>query len=68
MILNKYVEEYISDYREGKIVLNKERIQLIDILEKYVFPRDDIYFNDDLIEMCIKFGEKYYFKLQTFNF
>jgi len=41
MILNKYVEEYISDYREGKIVLNKERIQLIDILEKYVFPRDD---------------------------
>ena len=31
MILNKYVEEYISDYREGKIVLNKERIQLIEI-------------------------------------
>ena len=67
MILNKYVEEYISDYREGKIVLNKERIQLIDILEKYVFPRDDIYFNDDLIEKCIKFGEKYYFKLQPFQ-
>lgn len=67
MILNKYVEEYISDYREGKIVLNKERIQLIEILEKYVFPRDDIYFNDDLIEKCIKFGEKYYFKLQPFQ-
>ena len=49
MILNKYVEEYISDYSAGKIILNKERVQLIEILEKHVFPRDDIYFNDDLI-------------------
>lgn len=63
MKINKYVKNYIKLYRSGKVKLNKERIQLIEYLERDVFTRDDIYYNDEMIENCIKFGEKWYFEL-----
>lgn len=63
MKINKYVKNYIKLYRSGKIKLNEERIQLIEYLERDVFTRDDIYFDDEMIENCIKFGEKWYFEL-----
>ncbi|WP_144634147.1 terminase TerL endonuclease subunit [Priestia megaterium] len=67
MISNKYVDEYIHLYKTGKIKLNKERIMLIEYLQKYVLVRDDIYFNEELIENYIKFTEKWYFKLEPFQ-
>jgi phage terminase large subunit-like protein len=67
MISNKYVDEYIKQYRAGKIKLNKERIMLIDYLEKYVLVRDDIYFDEEMHENYIKFTEKWYFKLELFQ-
>ena len=67
MICNKYVDEYIELYESGKINLNKERIQLIDYLQEHVLNRDDLYFKDEMIENCIKFGEKWYFPLQPFQ-
>lgn len=67
MISNKYVDEYIQLYESGKIKLNKERILLIDYLREHVLSRDDLYFNDEMIENCIKFGEKWYFPLQPFQ-
>ncbi|PFB82932.1 terminase [Bacillus anthracis] len=67
MIRQKYVEEYIELYRSGKIKFNKERELLIDYLEKYVLNRDDLYFDDEMIEKCIRFGEKWYFPLQSFQ-
>ena len=36
MIHNKYVDEYIQQWRDGKIVFNQERIDLIEYLEKDV--------------------------------
>ena len=54
MISNKYVDEYIHLYKTGEIKLNKERIMLIEYLQKYVLVRDDIYFNEELIENYIK--------------
>lgn len=63
MIHQKYVDEYIRLYETGKIKLNKERILLIEYLKKYVLSRDDLYFDDEMIENCIKFGEKWYFPL-----
>lgn len=63
MIVNKYVLEYIQLYRDGKIKLNEERIMLIDYLEKYIFNRDDLFFDDEMIENAIKFTEKWYFTL-----
>ncbi|PEI75241.1 terminase TerL endonuclease subunit [Bacillus toyonensis] len=67
MIKQKYVEEYIGLYRSGKVKFNKERELLIEYLERYVLNRDDLYFDDEMIEDCINFGEKWYFPLQPFQ-
>ncbi|PED22095.1 terminase TerL endonuclease subunit [Bacillus toyonensis] len=67
MIKQKYVEEYNELYRSGKVKFNKERELLIKYLEKYVLNRDDLYFDDEMIEDCINFGEKWYFPLQPFQ-
>ncbi|ALY08062.1 terminase-like protein large subunit [Bacillus phage vB_BhaS-171] len=67
MISNKHVDEYIRQFKTGEIKLNKERIMLIDYLEKYVLSRDDLYFDDVMIENFIKFTEKWYFPLQSFQ-
>jgi phage terminase large subunit-like protein len=67
MISQKYVDEYIELYESGKIKLNKERIMLINHLKKRVLSRDDIYFDDEMIDNYIKFTEKWYFPLQTFQ-
>lgn len=64
MITNKYVEEYISLWRAGKILLNRERILLIEYLEKHILSRDDLFFDDEKIENFITFAEKYYFELR----
>ena len=67
MITNKHVEEYIYQYESGKILLNKERVMLIDYLKKHVLVRDDIYFDDEMIENFIRFTEKWYFPLEPFQ-
>ncbi|QQV54206.1 terminase large subunit [Staphylococcus sp. 11-B-312] len=40
---------------------------LVEHLEKHVFNRDDIYFDETHIKNCISFIEKYYFKLNSFQ-
>ncbi|KMY49564.1 terminase TerL endonuclease subunit [Peribacillus loiseleuriae] len=67
MISNRHVDEYIKLYETGKIKLNKERIMLIEYLQEHVLIRDDIYFDDEMIENFIKFAEKWYFPLQPFQ-
>jgi len=67
MISYSYVDEFLELYRSGKIVLNKERIMLIEWLERDVLTMDDIYFDGEQIENYIKFTEKYYFPLQPFQ-
>ena len=57
MISNHYVDDYIQQWRDGKIVLNQERIDLIHYLETNILTRDDVYFDDKQIENCIKFIE-----------
>ncbi|WP_102707008.1 terminase TerL endonuclease subunit [Terribacillus saccharophilus] len=67
MIQNKYVTEYIKLWKIGKIELNKERILLIAYLEKYILPRDDLYFDETMLENFIKFAERWYFPLEPFQ-
>lgn len=67
MIQQKYVDDYIKLYRDGKIKLNEERILLIEWIEKTIYPRDDMWFNDDMIDDCIAFIEKWFFKLEPFQ-
>ncbi|MFT8515343.1 terminase large subunit domain-containing protein [Schleiferilactobacillus harbinensis] len=67
MIHNKYVDDYIKDYEEGHLLFNKERIQLVDYLKKSVLSDDTLHFDNEQIENCIKFSEKWFFKLQPFQ-
>ena len=61
--VNKHVQRYIDKYKNGEINLNSDRIKLIDHLELNVLYREDLYFDDEQIEKCIAFTEKFYFKL-----
>ncbi|MBU5250781.1 terminase TerL endonuclease subunit [Cytobacillus firmus] len=67
MINNQYVSEYIKLWKSGKIELNKERIMLIAYLEKHILPRDDLYFDEEMLENFIKFAERWYFPLNPFQ-
>ena len=62
-VSHKYVNDYINSWRNGEIILNKKRIQLIELLENDVLTMDGIYFDDEQIENYITFAEKYYFPL-----
>lgn len=61
------MDEYIQLYESGQIKLNNERIMLVEYLREHVLSRDDLFFDDDMIEKCIRFGEKWYFPLQPFQ-
>lgn len=67
MIIHEYVKDYIKQYRNGKIKLNKERIQLIEYLEKHILNRNHLYFDDKQIDQCVKYCEKWFFPLQSFQ-
>ena len=67
MISHKYIDDFIQLYRSGQIKLNKERVQLIEWLERDVLTMSDIYFDDEQIENYITFTEKYYFPVQPFQ-
>ncbi|PCF64566.1 terminase TerL endonuclease subunit [Staphylococcus intermedius] len=67
MEINKHVKWYIDKYKHGEIRLNSDRIKLIDHLENNVLYRDDLYFDNEQIELCIAFIERFYFKLQPFQ-
>lgn len=67
MLKQKYVTEYIDLWRKGKIILNKERIDLIQYLENNILTRDDVYFDEETIERCVKYIEKWYFPTEPFQ-
>ncbi|MDF1997588.1 terminase TerL endonuclease subunit [Peribacillus frigoritolerans] len=67
MISNKYVDGYIKLYETGKIKLNKERVLLIEYLNKLVLSRDDLYFDEEQINNFKRFTEKWYFPLEPFQ-
>ncbi|WP_312094019.1 terminase TerL endonuclease subunit [Niallia sp.] len=67
MIHQKYVDDYIGAWKSGRVIFNQERIDLVKQLETEVLIRDDIYFDEEQIEQCINFIEKWYFPLEPFQ-
>ncbi|MFJ8517062.1 terminase large subunit domain-containing protein [Lysinibacillus xylanilyticus] len=63
MISYKYVDDYIQQWRDGKIILNKRRVKLMELIEREIYSADDMYFDARQIESYIAFTEKYYFPL-----
>lgn len=67
MISNKYVDEYINLWKQGKIILNKERIDLFNYLQKHIYSRDDVYLmnrKSRIVSNLLKNGifQHYHFK------
>lgn len=62
-----YVQHFIELYRSVRIVLNKDRIDLINYVENVVLKHPGVYFNEQQIDDCIRFIEKWYFKLADFQ-
>lgn len=67
MLQQKYVTDYFRLYESGAIKLNRDRIDLFEWLKRVVLPMDHFYFDEEQIENCISFIEKYFFKLQPFQ-
>ncbi|EOW1981608.1 terminase TerL endonuclease subunit [Enterococcus faecium] len=62
-----FFDEYVDLYERGKIPFNKERIQLVEYLKKEVLPRDDLYFDDEMIHKFIRYAEKNFFPLAKYQ-
>ncbi len=62
-----FFEEYVDMYERGVIPFNKERIQLVDYLKKEILIRDDIYFDDEMIQKFIRYSEKNFFPLAKYQ-
>ncbi|TDM35200.1 terminase large subunit [Macrococcoides canis] len=67
MITNKHVDYYINQWKDGKIILNQERIDLFNYLQTYIYSRDDVFFDEEMIDNCIKFIERWYFLTLPFQ-
>lgn len=67
MMVPDAVKEYINLYEDGKIKLNRDRILLVELLQREIFPRNDLYFDFDVIDKCIRFIERWYFELRPFQ-
>ena len=50
MISHPLIDEYIELAESGKIKVNKERSLLFKIIKEKIYPRDDLYFDNILIE------------------
>ena len=67
MISHPYIDAYIRSWRDGDILLNKDRIDLIRYIENVVLKLDNIYFDEQQIADYVAFTEKWFFELQPFQ-
>lgn len=67
MIIPYFFEEYVDLYERGIIPFNKERIQLVNYLKKEILVRDDIYFDDEMIQKYILYSGKNFFPLAKYQ-
>ena len=61
MISHPLVDDYIKMAERGEIVVNKERKLLFKIIKEKIYPRDDLYFDNDLIDKFYSFCGKEFF-------
>ncbi|KXU14591.1 Phage terminase large subunit [Streptococcus oralis] len=67
MISHPLVDEYMELAERGEIVVNRERTLLFKIIREKIYPRDDLFFDNDLIDKFIRFAEKNYFPLAMYQ-
>ncbi|HEO7748726.1 TPA: terminase large subunit, partial [Streptococcus agalactiae] len=67
MITHPLFEEYARKIDNDEIVYNKERKMLVNIIREKILVRDDLYFDDSLIDKYVRFAEKNFFPLAGYQ-
>ena len=67
MICCKEIDDYLKYYENNKLVFNEERKLLIENIVKPTLKRDDIFFDKDTYYKCLRFVERWYYKLFPFQ-
>ncbi|HEM3878451.1 TPA: terminase large subunit [Streptococcus suis] len=67
MASHKYIDDYLARYERGEVLFNIERKLLYDYLKNDLLVRDDIYFDEKLIDDYVAFSEKFYFPLDDWE-
>lgn len=67
MIKNKYFEEFKRAIAEGCYIASREQVMLMEYLERVILSRDDLYFDQKMMEDYIKFSEKHFFPLALYQ-
>ena len=63
MIYCSAINEYIEKYEKCKRVFNKERILLMENIVKPTLKREDVVFDEETYNKCIRFSERWFYKL-----
>ena len=67
MIGNSYFDEFKRAVTGGYYIANREQLMLMEYLEHTILSRDDMYFNQEMIEKYIRFSEKNFFPLALYQ-
>ncbi|MBF0843203.1 terminase large subunit, partial [Streptococcus danieliae] len=67
MIAHPLIDEYVELIETGQIRVNEERKKLVKIIKEKILTRDDLYFDEDLIDKYIRFSEKNFFPLAKYQ-
>ena len=63
MVYCKEIEEYIKYYENNKETFNEKRKKLMENIVKPMLQREDIFFDIETYQKCIKYCEKWFYKL-----
>lgn len=67
MIYCKEIDDYLKYYEDNKNLFNEERKLLIENIVKPTLKREDIFFDKDKYYKCLRFVERWYYKLFPFQ-
>lgn len=67
MTSHKYIDNYLNAYDQGLILLNEDRIALVEFVRNVIIVRDDIWFDEKQISNFVAFGEKWFFPLEDWQ-
>ena len=63
MVYVKEIQEYLDYYEKAPNLFNNKRKLLIENIVKPLLKRDDIFFDEETYHKCIRYCERWYYKL-----
>lgn len=63
MVYVKEIQDYLDYYEKAPNMFNNKRKLLIENIVKPLLKRDDIFFDEETFHKCIRYCERWYYKL-----